>query len=408
MFSPNVKVGYDVTKVVNAGFEYYGSLGPVTGFDPLRDQHTADLRGDGFEFQQGLGVQFRRGHRHDGGHRSSDREDDYRAALRRQEDLNAAVPGSRLPAAAGARRASGWCAGAGIPSMRLAAGISICCSLRSGGRSNRATRRTPSQGAGGCTTWASRCRCSRGSRRRSARQAKTSCSTRDAAMDFTWARSRAKIGFEAHGVDISTAAVDAAAKRYPECEWIVANADLLLPFADRSFSLVLSITARMNAREFRRVLRDDGRLLVAIPAPDDFIELRGAGRDRVEGTVETFGGEFKLTEQRRVTTSAELDADAVRDALHSIYRPLRVGRPGGDAGDAEPGSSNVRPQVTFRSHPAYKGHEQSVGRSALCLSLIEKGSGIHGGGGVCRWRWGSARTRRFSRCSTRSCCGCCR
>ena len=41
------------------------------------------------------------------------------------------------------------------------------------------------------------------------------------------------------GIDISTAAVDAAAKRYPECEWIVVNADLMLPFADRSFSLVL-------------------------------------------------------------------------------------------------------------------------------------------------------------------------
>lgn len=136
-----------------------------------------------------------------------------------------------------------------------------------------------------------------------------------------------EIGFDAHGVDISSAAIDAAARRYPECQWIVANADLLLPFAERAFSLVLSITARMNAREFRRVLRDDGRLLVAIPAPDDFIELRGAGRDRVEGTVETFGGDFKLTEQRRVTTSAELDADAVRDVLHAIYRPLRADAP---------------------------------------------------------------------------------
>ncbi len=37
-FSPNVKVGYDVTKVVNAGFEYYGALGPITGFDPLQQQ----------------------------------------------------------------------------------------------------------------------------------------------------------------------------------------------------------------------------------------------------------------------------------------------------------------------------------------------------------------------------------
>jgi 23S rRNA (guanine745-N1)-methyltransferase len=132
-----------------------------------------------------------------------------------------------------------------------------------------------------------------------------------------------KIGFDAHGVDISTVAVDAAAKRYPEAEWIVANADRFLPYADRSFSLVLSITARMNSNEFRRVQRDDGRLLIAIPAPDDLIELRGAGRDRVARTIEAFAHDFKPIDQRRATTTADLDANAVKDVLHSIYRPMQ-------------------------------------------------------------------------------------
>jgi SAM-dependent methyltransferase len=76
-------------------------------------------------------------------------------------------------------------------------------------------------------------------------------------------------------------AVDAAARRYPECEWIVANADRFVPYSDSSFSIVLSITARMNSSEFRRVLRPGGRLVVGLPAPDDLVELRGAGRDRV-------------------------------------------------------------------------------------------------------------------------------
>jgi 23S rRNA (guanine745-N1)-methyltransferase len=133
-----------------------------------------------------------------------------------------------------------------------------------------------------------------------------------------------EIGFEAHGLDISIPAIDAAARRYPGCEWIVANADRFIPYADQSFSVVLSITARMNAVEFRRVLRDGGKLLVAIPAPDDFIELRGAGRDRAARTVETFAESFTLIDKRRVTTTADLDSDAVRDVLHSIYRPLRA------------------------------------------------------------------------------------
>ena len=128
---------------------------------------------------------------------------------------------------------------------------------------------------------------------------------------------------DAHGVDISIPAVDAAARRYPECEWVVANADRAVPYSDRSFSIVLSITARMNPAEFRRVLRDDGRLLVAVPAPDDLIELRGAGRDRVARTLDEFARPFTLAHQTRVTTSADLDASGVQDVLTSIYRPMQ-------------------------------------------------------------------------------------
>jgi len=132
-----------------------------------------------------------------------------------------------------------------------------------------------------------------------------------------------EIGFDAHGIDISIPAIDAAARRYAGCEWVVANADRVVPYADRSFTIVLSITARMNEREFRRILRDDGRLLVAIPAPDDLIELRGKGRDRVPRTVETFMHNFTLVDQRRIATRAALDDAAIRDVLHSIYRPMR-------------------------------------------------------------------------------------
>jgi 23S rRNA (guanine745-N1)-methyltransferase len=130
-------------------------------------------------------------------------------------------------------------------------------------------------------------------------------------------------GFSGHGVDISVPAIEAAARRYPECHWVVANADRFVPYADRSFSIVMSITARMNASEFRRVLRDDGRLLIALPAPDDLIELRGSGRDRTARTVETFAHDFTLADRRRITTTADLDAAAVHDVLLSIYRPMR-------------------------------------------------------------------------------------
>jgi hypothetical protein len=61
-FSPNFKASYDITKRVAFGVEYYGSLGPVTGFDPLHDQEqqivpAVDIDfGSNWEFNFGVGV----------------------------------------------------------------------------------------------------------------------------------------------------------------------------------------------------------------------------------------------------------------------------------------------------------------------------------------------------------------
>jgi len=62
VFSPNVKVSYDITQKVSGGFEYYGSLGPVTGFDPVAQQEhqifpTIDLNvSPKWEINFGVGV----------------------------------------------------------------------------------------------------------------------------------------------------------------------------------------------------------------------------------------------------------------------------------------------------------------------------------------------------------------
>ena len=62
VFSPNFKAGFDFTKKINAGLEYYGSLGPITGFDPVRDQQqqivpAIDLNlSPNWEFNFGVGV----------------------------------------------------------------------------------------------------------------------------------------------------------------------------------------------------------------------------------------------------------------------------------------------------------------------------------------------------------------
>jgi hypothetical protein len=61
-FSPNFKAGYDITKKVNAGLEYYGDLGPIGSFDPLRDQQQQILPAfdlnlsPNWEINAGVGV----------------------------------------------------------------------------------------------------------------------------------------------------------------------------------------------------------------------------------------------------------------------------------------------------------------------------------------------------------------
>jgi 23S rRNA (guanine745-N1)-methyltransferase len=134
---------------------------------------------------------------------------------------------------------------------------------------------------------------------------------------------------EAHGVDLSVPAIDLAARRWPDVSWWVVNADRALPFADGSFDLALSIAGRRPSAELARVLKPDGRLLVAVPAEDDLIELReavqgeGVLRSRLEKTVEELSGNFELEAHRVVRATATLEPEALRDALASTYRGAR-------------------------------------------------------------------------------------
>ena len=140
---------------------------------------------------------------------------------------------------------------------------------------------------------------------------------------------RRAYGMTPFGIDISVPAIELAAKTYRECQWLIANADRLIPFADASLQAVTSITARLNPEEFRRVLTDDGTLLVVLPGADDLIELREAvqgdavERDRGERTVRDFAPLFTLERRETLRHVAPLDRAAMADVMSSSYRGLR-------------------------------------------------------------------------------------
>ena len=132
------------------------------------------------------------------------------------------------------------------------------------------------------------------------------------------------------GIDLSKRAIRLAAKRWSDGTWVLANADRFLPAADQSVDCVMSLFGRRPANEIARVLKPDGRCIVAVPGEEDLIQLReqvqqtGRRRSRWEVVVEeleTAG--LKFQQHQLWTTSVQLEPDGIADALAMTYRAVR-------------------------------------------------------------------------------------
>ena len=146
---------------------------------------------------------------------------------------------------------------------------------------------------------------------------------------FHLADACARLGAAGCGIDISTPAIDLAAKRHRKLTWIVANADRAIPLANGSVDAVLSITARINRDEFARVLKPGGVALVAVAAADDLAELRDAvlgestEKDRAQSAIESLAPRFRLEERTRHAETLDLNHASLLDLLASTYRGQR-------------------------------------------------------------------------------------
>ena len=131
------------------------------------------------------------------------------------------------------------------------------------------------------------------------------------------------------GIDLSVAAIDFAARRLPALTWVVANADRRLPLQDASVDVVLSIHGRRNPPECARVLRAAGALVIAVPAPDDLVELRtfvqgrGVERDRVDGLLREHAAYFQPVDRVRSRERLTLGREELSSLLRGTYRAAR-------------------------------------------------------------------------------------
>jgi 23S rRNA (guanine745-N1)-methyltransferase len=136
-------------------------------------------------------------------------------------------------------------------------------------------------------------------------------------------------GLAAIGLDLASAAVEQAARRFPRCTWIVANADRRLPVLDASVDLALVVHGRRNPSECARVLRPGAHLVAALPAAEDLAELRafvqgeGALRERTGGFLAEHEALFELRARTAVRARRRFDRPGLLDLLAGTYRGER-------------------------------------------------------------------------------------
>jgi 23S rRNA (guanine745-N1)-methyltransferase len=132
------------------------------------------------------------------------------------------------------------------------------------------------------------------------------------------------------GIDLSTAAAEHAARRYPSMTWVVANADRGVPLLDRTADVMVSMHGRRHPAECARVLTRAGALIVAVPAPDDLIELRAAvqgrpvPRDRSAALEEEHAPYFRVVDRSELREQHSLDGESLRGLLRATYRGERA------------------------------------------------------------------------------------
>ena len=116
------------------------------------------------------------------------------------------------------------------------------------------------------------------------------------------------------GVDISKFAVQKAAKKDKNAQFVVAST-FDLPILDNSFDIILNIFSPKASASFNRVLKDDGILIQVMPGKKHLLELKEIlyKDSTYENEVEFEYDGFKLKDQFEVSYNINVNKD---DLMH--------------------------------------------------------------------------------------------
>lgn len=114
------------------------------------------------------------------------------------------------------------------------------------------------------------------------------------------------------GFDISKPAVQACCRRSKAIQWLVASVGDI-PMADNQVDMIISIFSRCDWKEFGRVLKPGGKVLVLAPGEQHLYALRQAIYEKVrpypaDKLVNDLPQDFDLLEKAAVTSTMILDS----------------------------------------------------------------------------------------------------
>ncbi len=123
------------------------------------------------------------------------------------------------------------------------------------------------------------------------------------------------------GMDLSKAAVKAAAKHYPDATFFVGDVNKRIYLEDDSIDVLLDVFAPRNPAEFARVLRPTGSLVIAIPGDTHLASLRSAHglldiqEDKEAKVLARLEGRFSLSARTELRCDLALSGADVADLV---------------------------------------------------------------------------------------------